>query len=51
MKWAEFAARMGEETNAYNIFSRKHQEQIPVRRIRCSWKANNKIDHRETEYE
>jgi hypothetical protein len=39
---------MGQEINSYKFLIGKSQGKRPLRRPRCRWKDNIKMDHRET---
>jgi hypothetical protein len=47
MRWAGHAARMGEKRNAYRIIVGKPEGKRPLRRPRCRWVDNLKMDLRE----
>jgi hypothetical protein len=44
MRWSGHVACMGGMRNAYNILVRKPQGKGPVRRPRCRWKDNVRLD-------
>jgi hypothetical protein len=46
MRWARYVARMGETRNAYSILVEKPEGKKPLRRSRCRWVDNNKMDLR-----
>jgi hypothetical protein len=50
-RWAGHVARMGEKRNAYKILVGKTEGNRPLRRPRCRWVDNIKIDLRETEWD
>ena len=45
--WAEYVARMGEKRGVYMVLVRKPVERGPLRRLRCRWEDNIKMDIRE----
>jgi hypothetical protein len=47
MRWAGYVARMEEKRNAYRILVGKPQEKRPLKRPKCRWVNNIKIDFRE----
>jgi hypothetical protein len=47
MRWAGHVALMGEKSNAYRILIGKPEGKRLVRRPRCRWEENIKVDHRE----
>jgi hypothetical protein len=47
MRWAGHVARMGVTRNAYRILVRKAEVKRPLRRPRCRWVDNIKMDLRE----
>jgi hypothetical protein len=47
IRWAGNVARMGEKRNAYRISVGKPEGKRPLRRYRCRWEDNIKIDLRE----
>jgi hypothetical protein len=48
MRWAGHVARMGTKRNAYRILVEQPEGKIPIRRPRCRWVDNIKVDLRET---
>jgi hypothetical protein len=50
MRWAGHLAHMGEMRNAYNIFVGKLKGKRLLRRCRCRWEDNIKMDLREIEF-
>jgi hypothetical protein len=42
--WAEHVARMGEKTNAYKLLVGKPEGKRPLRRPRCRWVVNIRMD-------
>jgi hypothetical protein len=44
MRWAGHVARMGETRNAYRILVGKSEGKRPLRRPRCRWVDNIKMD-------
>jgi hypothetical protein len=47
MRWAGHLARMGEKRNAYRILVGKPESKRPLRKPRCRWVDNIKMDLRE----
>jgi hypothetical protein len=47
IRWAGHVVCMGEMRNSYEISSGKPEEKSPLRRPRCKWEYNIKVDHRE----
>jgi hypothetical protein len=50
-RWAWHVASMGGMRNSYNILVRKPEGKRPLGRIRCTWKDNIIIDHKEIVWE
>jgi hypothetical protein len=50
MRWAGHVARMGEVTDAYNIFVGRPEGRRPLGRPRRRWEDNIKMDRRKTEF-
>jgi hypothetical protein len=46
-KWAGHVAKMGEKNNAYRIMVGKPKGKTPLKRPRCRWVDNIKMDLRE----
>jgi hypothetical protein len=46
MRWAGHVARMGEGRGAYRILAGRPEGKRPLRRPRCRWKDNIKMDLR-----
>jgi hypothetical protein len=44
LRWAGHVARMGEKRNAYRLLVGKPEEKTPIRRPRCRWVDNIRID-------
>jgi hypothetical protein len=44
MRWAGYAARMGEKRNAYRLLVGKPEGKRPLGRPRCRWVDNIKMD-------
>jgi hypothetical protein len=44
MRWAEHVARMGEERGVHRVLVGKPEGKRPLRRPRCRWEDNIKID-------
>jgi hypothetical protein len=44
MRWVRHVARMGEERNAYRLLVGKPEGKRPLRRPRCRWVDNIKMD-------
>jgi hypothetical protein len=51
MRWARHVVCMGEMRNSYEILAGKPEEKPPLRRPRCKWEYNIKVDHREIGFE
>jgi hypothetical protein len=51
MRWAGHVAHMGELRNAYRILFRKLDGKRPLRRARCRWKGNTRMDLKENGWE
>jgi hypothetical protein len=47
MRWTGHVARMGEKRNAYRILLGEPEGKRPLRRPRCRWVDNIKLDLRE----
>jgi hypothetical protein len=47
MRWAGHVARMGEETNVYNILMGKPEGKRPPGKRRCGWQDGMRMDLRE----
>jgi hypothetical protein len=50
MRWAGHVACMEEKRNAYRILVGKPEEKRPLKRPRCRWEDNIKIDLRVIEW-
>jgi hypothetical protein len=44
MRWAGHVARMGEKRNVYRLLVGKPEGKRPLRRQRCRWMDNSKMD-------
>jgi hypothetical protein len=51
MRWAGHVARIGEKRNACRILVGKSDGKRPLRRPRCRWVHNIKIDLREIKWD
>jgi hypothetical protein len=47
MRWAEHVARIGAQRSAYRILVGKSERKRPLRRQRCRWEDNIRMDLRE----
>jgi hypothetical protein len=47
MRWAEHVAHMRDPRNAYNVLVGKYEGKSPLRRPRCRWEDNIRIDCRD----
>jgi hypothetical protein len=47
MRWARHVAQVGEKRNTYAILVGKSEGKTSLRRPRCKWVGNKKIDLRE----
>jgi hypothetical protein len=46
MRWTRDAAQMGDKWSAYTVLVGEPEGKRPVRRARCRWVYNIKLDHR-----
>jgi hypothetical protein len=47
MRWEGHVARIVEKLNTYRILVGKPERKRPLGRLRCTWKDNIKLDHRD----
>jgi hypothetical protein len=47
MRWAEHAARMGEDRNVYKVLMGKPEGKRPLGKLRCRWEDGIRMDLRE----
>jgi hypothetical protein len=51
MRWAGCVANLGDIRNSYNILVEKPEQKSPLRRPRCRWEDNARMDLRGTGWE